>query len=218
MRRGRVRAALIAVVMLSLGSLGFVLGRTLVERDRAERSLPAQDLLPEVSQRIREFRRVKVADGRKVWELKAREAQYFEAEAEVVVSDPEVAFYDEDETVRLVGREGRVKLDGTELAKLDLNGGVAVEVGGYRLETEQALYDRESNSIVAPKGIHISGSDVDLTGKVLVVELGAQRVRIVGNVKTTFERSAEPGAAAGSGAEAVSFAAGVKGGADVATP
>lgn len=189
MRRGRVRAVLIAAVMLALGSLGFVLGRTLVEREEAERSLPAPDLLPEVSQRIREFRRVKVSDGRKVWELKALEARYFEAQSEVLVIEPDVAFYDEDETVRLVGRQGRLKLDGAELEKLDLTGGVRVDVGGYHLETEQAVYDRASNAIVAPKGIHLSGSDVDLTGRVLVVELANQRVRVIGDVTTTFARS-----------------------------
>jgi LPS export ABC transporter protein LptC len=191
--------------MASLAALGFLLGRTLIQRDEAARALPAQDLLPEVSQRIRDFRRVKVSDGRTVWELKAREAQYFEDAKEIVVSDPEVAFYDDDDTVRMVGREGRVRLDGRELERLDVDGAVRVEVGDYRLETEQAVYYRDRNSIIAAKGIRVSGSEVDLTGDVLVVDLATQRIHVVGNVTTRFDRP--PGTApASAGAGSVSLA------------
>jgi LPS export ABC transporter protein LptC len=216
-QRRRLRGVLIATVMASLTALGFVLGRTMVQRDRAERALPAQDLLPEVSQRIREFRRVKVSDGRTVWELKAREAQYFEEQKEIVVSDPEVAFYGDGDTVRMVGREGRVRLDGRELDRLDVDGGVRVEVGDYRLETEQAVYYRDRNSIVAPKGIRVSGSEVDLTGDVLVVDLGTQRIHVVGNVTTKFDR-AEPEETASAPARAVTLADRHRGEPDVASP
>src|SRR5215470_9786051 len=127
-----------------------------MRHDQAERALPAQDLLPEVSQRIRDFRRVKVSDGRTVWELKANEAQYFEEQKEILVIHPEVAFYGDGDPVRMVGREGHVRLDGRELDWLNVDGGVQVSVGDYKLETEQAVYYRDRNSIVAPKGIHVS--------------------------------------------------------------
>jgi LPS export ABC transporter protein LptC len=188
--RSRVRGVLIVVVMASLGAIGFVLGRTLVQQKEAEKALPTQDLLPEVSQRIRDFRRVKVSDGHKVWELTAKEAQYFEDKNEVVVTGPEVAFYGDGDTVRLVGREGRVRLDGRELERLDVDGGVTVEVGDYRLETDQAVYYRDKESIIAPKGIRVAGNDVDMTGDVLVVDLGSQKIHVVGNVTTEFTRAA----------------------------
>jgi lipopolysaccharide export system protein LptC len=146
--------------MSSLGALGFVLGRTLVQQQEAQKALPTQDLMPEVSQRIRDFRRVKVSDGHKVWELTAQEAQYFEEKNEVVVTGPEVAFYGD------------------------------VEVGDYRLETEQAVYHRDKESIIAAKGIRVAGKDVDMTGDVLVVDLGNQKIHVVGNVMTEFTRAA----------------------------
>jgi LPS export ABC transporter protein LptC len=189
-RRSRVRGVLILVVMTSLGALGFVLGRTLVQQQEAEKALPTQDLLPDVSQRIRDFRRVKVSDGHKVWELTAKEAQYFEDRNEVVVTGPEVAFYGDGDTVRMVGREGRVRLDGRELDRLDVDGGVTVEVGDYRLETEQAVYHRDKQSIIAAKGIRVAGKDVDMTGDVLVVDLGSQKIHVVGSVITEFTRAA----------------------------
>lgn len=215
MHRRRLRGVLIVAVMGSLAALGFVLGRTLIQRDEAERALPTQDLLPEVSQRIREFRRVKVSDGRTVWELKAREAQYFEEQKEIVVTGPEVVFYGDGDPVRMVGREGRVRLDGRELDHLDVDGGVKVEVGDYRLETDQAIYYRDRNSIVAPNGIRVSGSEVDLTGDVLVVDLANQRVHVVGHVTTKFDRGPDEAAAS---AQTVSLADPSLGGRDVASP
>jgi len=43
-------------------------------------------VLPNVAQRIQNFHRVKVDNGRKVWEVSAREAQYLENEEVVVVA------------------------------------------------------------------------------------------------------------------------------------
>jgi len=215
LQRRRLRAALIVAVMASLGTLGYVLGRTLIQHEAAERALPAQDLLPEVSQRIRDFRRVKVSDGHTVWELKASEAQYFEEKKEILVTGPEVAFYGNSDPVRMVGREGHVRLDGRELDWLKVEGGVQVEVGDYRLVTDQAVYDRSRNAIIAPKVIHVSGSDVDLTGDTLVVDLTAQRVHVVGSVRTKFARPPADGAAS---PEKVSLADRIPGGRDVVSP
>jgi len=215
LQRRQLRAALVVAVMASLGALGFVLGRTLIQREAAERALPAQDLLPDVSQRIRDFRRVKVSDGHTVWELKASEAQYFEEQKEILVTEPEVAFYGDGDPVRMVGREGHVRLDGRELDWLKVEGGVQVEAGGYRLVTDQAVYDRGRNAIIAPKGIHVSGSDVDLTGDALVVDLTSQRVHVVGNVTSKFARAPADGTAS---PEKVSLADRIPGGRDVVSP
>ena len=44
-----------------------------------------KELLPQVAQHIRNFRRVKVKDGRTIWEITAADAQYFEHQREIVV-------------------------------------------------------------------------------------------------------------------------------------
>src|SRR5215475_5328246 len=83
LKRSRVRRALIACVVLALVSLGFILERTLSQRQEAEETASGVALSPAVSQRIRDFHRVKVRDGQTVWELTADEAQYFEEEGKV---------------------------------------------------------------------------------------------------------------------------------------
>ena len=56
----------------------------------------AADFLPQVAQRIQNFRRVKVKDGRTVWEITADDAQYFDKENAVVVRLPRVTFSMDD--------------------------------------------------------------------------------------------------------------------------
>ncbi len=198
MRRGpraRVRVALIAAVMAGLGGIGFALGRALLQRSAAPVGAGEAVRLPDVSQRIREFRRVRVSDGRKVWELKAREARYLEGSGEIVVTGPELAFYEEGGTVRLSGREGRVRLAGRELDRVDLHGRIEVRRGDLRARAEEASYLRDRGVIVVRDGLRISSRTLTLTGDVLVVELRDERVRVMGHVVTTF-RAADDGGVA----------------------
>lgn len=193
--RARVRVALIAVVMAGLGGIGFALGRAVLERRSPSSAADEAARLPDVSQRIRDFRRVRVTDGRKVWELKAREARYLESSGEIVVTDPEVSFYGDRGTVRLSGREGRVRLEGRDLGRVELRGRIEVRRGDLRARAEEATYVRDRNAIAVRSGLRISGRSLTLTGDVLVVDLAAERVRVLGNVVTTFRGAEERGAA-----------------------
>lgn len=189
MQRTRVRRLLIVGVMLALSSLGFVLGRTLIHQQAIEPP-PADELQPDVSQRIQQFRRVKVKDGEKVWELTAREAEYFQDEGEVVISGPELAFYGgKTGDVALRGNEGKVFLKDGDVEKIEMGGGIEVTVGEYFVETEKAIYFENINSIVAPGMVNLRGSDVALAGRAMLLELGSRRVRFMKGVTTTFHRA-----------------------------
>src|SRR5262249_31587719 len=93
MRRSRLRAGLLVVVAIALAGIGYQVWRNVAER--APRSLAelGVELLPEVAQHIQTFHRVKVKNGRMVWEIKADDAQYYDKENSVVVRSPEVSVY-----------------------------------------------------------------------------------------------------------------------------
>jgi len=129
LERTQVRRVLIVVVMLALGGLGFVLGRSMVGQRQAE-APPPTDLEPDVTQRIKEFRRVKVKDGRKEWELTAQQAEFFTEQGEVAITGPKLAFYGgEGRDVEVKGREGRVFLTNGDVQRIELSGGIDVTVG-----------------------------------------------------------------------------------------
>jgi LPS export ABC transporter protein LptC len=206
LERTQVRRVLIVVVMLALGGLGFVLGRSMVGQRQAE-APPPTDLEPDVTQRIKEFRRVKVKDGRKEWELTAQQAEFFTEQGEVAITGPKLAFYGgEGRDVEVKGREGRVFLTNGDVQRIELSGGIDVTVGDYFVQTDAATYFQNINSIAAPGEVRLKSSEINLTGQAMLLELGSQRVLFRNGVTTTFDRTSDRAAAAPAGAAAAKAA------------
>jgi LPS export ABC transporter protein LptC len=189
--RKHLRLAVIGVVVLLLGGLGFLVARSMVEQRQQELMQAGLDLLPEVAQRIQDFHRVETRDGRKVWEVAAREAQYLEERQEVVVKEPMVRLYMKDgRTVGLSGVAGRVRLAGREVRQVELDGAIELQFAGYVARTERAVYERTTDRISSPGAVEISGRELELKGDRMEVDVGAQRLRLFRNVTMTLQPEA----------------------------
>lgn len=189
MRRNRARGALIAGVTVALVGLGFVLGRTMAQRREASEGT-APPLRADVSQRISDFRRVKVKDGRQVWELTAREAEYFEDQGNVLVTEPQVSFFGADgQNIEVKGRQGRIFVSGNNIDKIELSGGIEVHVGEYLVRTEEAIYVQAQDAIVSAGRVRVDGGALSLDGKGLLVELARQKLTLLKGVTTTVRGS-----------------------------
>lgn len=184
MRRTRLRTALLVVVAAAVGGIG-----VLVARSVRHRHLPVlgDDFLPQVAQRIQNFRRVKVKDGRPVWEITARDAQYFASDDALVVREPRMTFYLDEGTrqAHVAGAEGHLVLDGRDLRTLTLRGGVSVRLDDMELQTEEATYDRARDLITSSAMVTVHGRLLDVRGKGMEVEVGPQLVRLLDEVHTT---------------------------------
>lgn len=185
--RSRLRLLIGVLLVAILGGGVWLLWRDAAARRAAERAATKIDVLPDVSQRIQNFHRVKVEDGRKVWEVQAREAQYREGEGVVTVLEPVVALYLADGSeVSLRGTEGTVHLDGRELKRVEVEGAIAVRLGDYSLTTDRATYEAERDLVIAPGTVHISGGGLEAEGQRMEVEVGAQRLRLAEQVHMTL--------------------------------
>lgn len=170
-----------------LGGIGFLLATSLQRQRDHDVAQTALDLLPQVAQRIQDFHRVKTQDGRKVWEIAAREAQYFEDEHEVEVREPLVRLFLKDgRAVGLSGHNGRVSLDGRELRDVEVTGGIEVQFADYVVRTERARYTRSTDRISSPQPVEIMGRDLNLRGDRMEVDVSAQRLRLFRNVSMTL--------------------------------
>jgi LPS export ABC transporter protein LptC len=193
MQRTRLRAALLVVVGAALGAIGYLVtrdvrarrGHTLVEE-------LGRDFLPDVAQRIQNFRRVKIEKGRMVWEITAKDARYFEQDNQVLVIEPEMTLFLEGNgrAAHLVGAEGRMTLDGRELKTLTLRGSVAVHLDDLQVETDEATYDRDRDLITAPGMVTLHGRTLDVRGRGMEVDVGPQHVRLLDDVRTTVHSDA----------------------------
>jgi LPS export ABC transporter protein LptC len=185
--RSRLRLLVGVLLVAILGGGAWLLWRDAAARRTAERVAATVDVMPDVSQRIQNFRRVKVEDGRKVWEVQAREAQYREDEGRVMVFEPVVALYlDDGGEVSLRGTQGTVVLDGRELRRVDVEGAITVQLGDYALTTDRATYEAERDLVIAPGTVRIRGAGFEAEGQRMEVEIGAQRLRFAEHVHMTL--------------------------------
>jgi LPS export ABC transporter protein LptC len=182
--RSRVRLLVVGVLVLVLAAGAALLGRDLWEQKKQDLALQVLDILPDVAQRIRNFNRVKVEDGRKVWEVSAREAQYFEEEGVVSVEEPKVELFFEDERhVAFSGRTGRVLLAGKNLSGVELRDEIVVDFDGYELETDFARYVVDDEKIFAPDAVTIRGEGFELNGAEMEVDLKTRRLEVRRDVR-----------------------------------
>jgi LPS export ABC transporter protein LptC len=194
MRRSRLRAALLIVVAAALAGIGVAAWQNVHSRRPRTTADLGADFLPEVAQHIQNFRRVKLKEGKTVWEVQAEDAQYFENDQQVVVRSPHVTFYLDDGARRaeLHGDEGQLTLDGKELAAVTLRGDVVLVLDDLELRADSAQYDHAADRIAAPGPVTIRGKTLDVEGRGLEVEVTTRRMRLLNDVHTVLRHDATP--------------------------
>jgi LPS export ABC transporter protein LptC len=177
--RTRLRRTLIAIVILLLGAVGVLVGRSMWEQHKQDLVAKGLEYLPGVSQHIQDFRRVKVQDGRKVWEVVAEDAQYFDDQKAVVIRRAMLQWFLKDgRVVSLKGDQGRILLSAGKISSVEINGDVEVRLGDYLVRVAHANYDPQREVIVAPGAVEIAGRAIDLAGTDMEVDVQAQRLML----------------------------------------
>ena len=191
--RKRLRWAVLALVFLMLGGVTALVARSVLLRPE---TLLRHGLgtLPGVTQHIKDFRRVKVQDGRTVWEVAAKEGSFFEGDNTVVVRDAVVEWHLEDgRTVGLRGQEGKIVLDGRDVIAVELRGDIRVQLADYEVRMEEARYDHARERIDAPGRIVVRGAALELDGEGLEVDVTKQRLTILRQVSMRLQPADMPG-------------------------
>jgi len=195
--RKRLQFAILTSVFVLLSGMAFMVGRTLWQQRAHDVTKGGLEFLPGVSQHIRDFHRVKVQDGHRVWEISAQDAQYLQEDNLVVVRDAMMELQLQDgRVIGLKGSEARIELDGRELNQVDLSGDIEVTGSGYVVRTEHAIYDHARRMIFAPDPVAISGRGLQLRGDSMEVAVDKEIVKLVHHVSMRIEpallRQGEP--------------------------
>ena len=189
--RRPTRLVLLAIIFLSLGGVAYKVAESLwVMKAEEFRKNPikALDSIPDSALQIKDFRRAKIEDGRKLWELFGDEANYFKEQKEAVIQRPRFFYYNKDgETTETTGDRARLFFDDKELDKMQLEGGIQVTFQGYVLKSEEATYFADTGRIVLPKRARVTGNGLEVEGSRMEVELEVKKVRLLQNVKTKIE-------------------------------
>lgn len=193
MRRKTLGAILLVAIFASLGGVAYkVAGHFWLIKSREIKKNPRKllDYVPEAALQIKDFRRVKIEGGRKVWELSGEEARYLKTEKEVIIKKPRMIFYQKDNnTLEATGSDGRLWLterDG-EMEKAELQGQVQVNYRGYVLNTDEILYLKSTNQMVLPGKVTVKGDGMELEGVGMEIVLDEEKIRLLKKVKTKLE-------------------------------
>jgi LPS export ABC transporter protein LptC len=185
--RTRLRWLGVGLLVAVLATGAWLLKGDFDARRRAAATRTVMEVLPNVAQRIQNFHRVKIDNGRKVWEVSAREAQYLENEEVVVVDAPVLeVFFKDGRSVSLHGDGGKVFLKQHELQRVEIEGAIEVQLGEYALQTDAISYEAERGVIVAPGEVRMAGADFELRGERMEVNVADQQLALSSAVRTTL--------------------------------
>ena len=190
MRKWR-RLTLLAAIFISLGGVVYKVAEniwiTKVEEIK-KNPLKALDYLPESALHMKDFRRAKIEDGRKVWEILGDEANYYKDQKHVVIKKPRFYYYDKKgETAETTGDVATLLINEKELEQMHLQGNIEVNYQGYTLKSEEAIYHPDKQQIVLPQRATVVGEGLQMEGSSMQVELDEKKVRLIQNVKTKLE-------------------------------
>jgi LPS export ABC transporter protein LptC len=193
MSRYQVRFVTALAAALLIGGVVYHLFVTMRIQHHNQRLLEKirKDVVPEADQRMQNFRRVQVRDGRKIWEIAAHQARYFEANSEVVVEAPEVSFYlNNGEIIVLRCGEGRLRMgkDEKAITQMELKNNLQVQIGDFSFRTQEAMYDSEHDTISSPGAVQITGRGLLVEGQGYTIDVTDKRLLLNSDVRTTVAK------------------------------
>jgi LPS export ABC transporter protein LptC len=142
---------------------------------------------------LNQFQRSEMKDGKKIWEVKAAQGQYFPSESRATVRNAELYVYSKNgEQVTLWADSGDLYLSGPSLSRAEVQGRVrVVRNDELTITTERALYDKEKNLVHIPGSVKIESAQFDVSGEEMTVDLESRVVRLSKNVETVVRPAAK---------------------------
>ena len=185
------RRILLAVIFISLGGVVYKVAENIwimKVQEIKKNPLKALDYLPDSALHMRDFRRAKIEDGRKVWEIVGDEANYYKDQKQVIIKKARFYYYDKKgETAETTGDVATLFINEKELERMQLQGNIEVNYQGYTLKSEEAIYHPDKQLIVLPQRATVVGEGLQVEGSSMEVELEDKKVRLLQNVKTKLE-------------------------------
>jgi LPS export ABC transporter protein LptC len=193
MKRILLRALLIAVILISVPLIFLRTGEGPRLNDVLDVSRLDGKALPELLQRIRDFRRVVTRRGEKLLEVSAAEASYFRDDKTVQILAPSLTFFSEGEKVGAIsGQRGRLKMDGNDVDSVEMTGNVELSLVQFEIHADSLTYERRRDSIVAAGPAVVRSPELELHGSGMMFDLNARTLRIDSGVDMTLRKIIAP--------------------------
>lgn len=141
---------------------------------------------------VEEFFRVQVQQGRETCEVRAHDAKYYAQDNVTFVTSAEVkVFRRKKKPVLISADSARLYLEGDTMKHVNLQGNVRVEIENSAvLKTDMADYDADTQYVSAPGFVTISGPGYETSGSGMEMQVDADTVTLLKDVKSRYEQGA----------------------------
>lgn len=141
-----------------------------------------------VSFSLDNFHRSEIRDGKKYWEIKARNAEYDPATGRTTVSAAEVWLYRKNgDVIYLTSQKARLVLEGAGFKEAHLTSDIILKINqNVTVTADKAHYNHAEQTVTAPGPVTISGEFYNITGKKLLANLESEEFTLVKDVESVL--------------------------------
>lgn len=141
---------------------------------------------------MRNVYRVEIKKGKTVWEIKAKDAQYYSGAPITHVQAPAVTVHRGDgSSFVITAKAARLYALGSALVSAELEGDVVLTMDGTtKVLADQAMYSAKDARVSIPGNVTVHGQGYQIDGIGLDLATEEQIVRLTRDVRSKFEQDA----------------------------
>jgi LPS export ABC transporter protein LptC len=179
---GKIKAVIGLMILLVLGGL------TVLFVDYRRGFEDTADLIRAIPEgadlSLNDIHQTATRDGKTQWRLDATAAHYLDAEKQVILKNPSMIFFtDDQQAIRLTADAGILM---TETKDVIVNGNIELMHEKSRLVTDTLEYRSAEQMLFAKKPVTIFGDAYQLKAQSMVLDLTRNRAVLQGNVEGSF--------------------------------
>ncbi len=134
-----------------------------------------------------DFRWTQVKNGEKQWELTALEGSYSQDRTHLFLNRAVLHAIGEDHhEIVLHASRAVLELEGNQVTRADLTGGVTITYSGFELDTTAAVFFPEQDRLRAPGSVHVRGEGITADGVGMEAHLRSRLFTLEHNVSTVM--------------------------------
>jgi len=179
----KLRSLLGIVILSCLGVMAFLVWHTIRSPEENPTARKAAEETADL--KLDRIHYLETREGMKEWELNADSASYFKEEGTILLQNVRATFFGKDEEIySLVGEKGKFN---TQTKMIEVYDGVGIDSShGYHVRTNRLTYLADKKILSTKDPVEIQGPDFFMAGIGMIVDLNQQRLRVLGEVVTTF--------------------------------
>ncbi len=142
---------------------------------------------------LKEFNRIQVKDGKKIWEVNASGARFFSDQGLTHIDEVRVDIVRQPQGLIKIKSDGaRLDLDGDVMQRADLEGDIYVQVDdSLGLRAQFATFDSIGRKLLVPGRVRIYGSGYEMVGEGFEMNIDGEGFLLREKVRTKFSPGAK---------------------------